>query len=61
MFQAAVASWQALSAESKAAWNYYQDVRRKRPVMSGYNLFISKFLLSGGDPKITPSGRRKDW
>lgn len=61
MFRAAVASWQALSDEQKAAWNYYQDHRRKRPVMSGYNLFISKFLLSAGDPKIPPSGLRKDW
>ena len=61
MLAAAVASWQGLPAVSKAAWNYYQDYRRRRPIMSGYNLYISKFLLSAGDPKIPPSGLRKDW
>ena len=61
MFRYAVASWQALSDDEKASWNYYQDVVRRRPVMSGYDLFISKFLLSGGNPKIPPSGRREDW
>ena len=60
MLTYAVASWQGLPAESKEAWNYYQDYRRRRPIMSGYNLYISKFLLSGGDPKIPPSGRRED-
>lgn len=54
MFQYAVASWQALPDESKLAWNYYQDYRRRRPIMSGYNLFISKFLLSAGNPQIPP-------
>jgi len=58
MIKAAVASWQALSQEEKESWNYYQDVRRRRPVMSGYNLFISKFLLSAGNPVITPDGRK---
>jgi hypothetical protein len=56
MFASAVASWQGLPQESKAAWNYYQDYRRRRPVMSGYNLFISKFLLNGGNPEIPPGG-----
>lgn len=54
MFAYAVASWQALPEVSKQSWNYYQDVRRGRPVMSGYNLFIRKFLLSGGNPVIPP-------
>ena len=61
MFQYAVSDWQALSSEEKASWNYYQDYRRRRPVMSGYNLFISKYLLSNGNPVIPPSGLRKDW
>lgn len=58
MFASAVESWQALSDESKAAWNFYQNYRRCKPVMSGYNLFISKFLLSAGNPQIPPSGRK---
>ena len=58
MFSAAVGSWQALSSEDKMSWNYYQDVRRRRPIMSGYNLYISKFMLSAGSPEIPPSGRR---
>lgn len=61
VFREAVVMWQSLSSEEKGAWNYYQDYRRQRPVMSGYNLFISKYILSGGNPVIPPSGRRKDW
>jgi len=61
MVKYAVASWQDLSDEDKASWNYYQDYRRRRPVMSGYNLYISKYLLSNGNPVIPPSGLRKDW
>jgi hypothetical protein len=57
-FASAVASWQNLSVEEKASWNYFQDVRLHRPVMSGYNLYISRFLLSAGNPHITPDGRR---
>lgn len=60
MFQSAVAAWQGLNASDWASWNYYQDERRRRPIMSGYNLFISKYLLSAGDPRIPPSGRRGD-
>jgi hypothetical protein len=37
-FKDAVSGWQALSAGEKASWNYYQDYRRQRPPMSGYNL-----------------------
>lgn len=58
MFKYAVASWRALPDVEKAEWKYYQDVRRRRPVMDGYNLYISKFLLSGGNPVIPPSGSR---
>lgn len=61
MFLDAVAAWQGLSASDWASWNHYQDVRRRRPIMSGYNLFISKYLLSGGNPTIPASGRREDW
>lgn len=61
MFLNAVASWQALSDVSKQSWNYYQDYRRRRPVMSGYNLYISKFLLSAGNPVIPPSGRKGEY
>jgi len=60
MFQSAVTAWQSLSASDWASWNFYQDVRRRRPVMSGYNLFISKYLLSAGNPVIPPSGRKGD-
>lgn len=60
MLADAVACWQTLPDESKQSWNYYQDVRRRRPVMSGYNLYISKFLLSAGNPVIPPSGRKED-
>jgi len=51
-FRLAVASWQALSDRDKQKWNYYQDHRKRRPVMEGYNLFISKFLLTGGNPQL---------
>lgn len=61
MFQSAVGTWQGLNASDWASWNYYQDERRRRPIMSGYNLFISKYLLSGGNPVIPASGRREDW
>ncbi len=60
-FASAVDGWQSLTLGEKMSWNYYQDYRRRRPVMSGYNLFISKYLLSGGNPVIPPSGQRKDW
>ena len=56
MVKDAVASWQDLSDYEKAEWNFYQDYRRRRPVMSGYNLYISKYLLSGGNPQIPPTG-----
>lgn len=59
-FASAVSFWQGLTDADRASWNYYQDVRRRRPVMSGYNLFISKYLLSGGNPIIPPSGRTGD-
>ncbi len=61
MFASAVSEWQGLSPEEKASWKYYQDYRRRRPVMDGYNLFISKYMLSGGNPVIPPSGLRKDY
>lgn len=54
MFSLALSTWHELPAEEKASWDYYQDKRRKRPVMSGYNLFISKFLLTSGNP-VLPS------
>lgn len=56
-FAVAVGSWQALTLEEKASWKDYQDNRKRRPVMDGYNLYISKFLLSGGNPQIPPDGR----
>jgi len=59
LFAEAVASWQDLPGEEKASWKEYQDHRRRRPVMDGYNLYISKWLLSGGDPKIPPDGRKE--
>lgn len=59
-FMSAVVAWQGLDGDDKASWNYYQDFRRRRPIMSGYNLFISKYLISGGNPVIPPSGRKED-
>ena len=44
-FRYAVASWQALPEESKLWWKDEQDHHRQKPVMDGYNLYISKFLL----------------
>ena len=52
MFALAVTSWQNLSDEVKDLWRYYQERRRKRPVMDGYNLYISKFLLTSGNPQL---------
>jgi len=54
----AVVAWQGLPLPEKEEWNYYQDYRRRRPVMSGYNLYISKYLLSAGNPVIPPEGGR---
>ena len=54
MYGSAVGSWRGMSEVEKESWRYYQKRRRSRPVMSGYNLFVKKFLLSGGDPKIPP-------
>ena len=42
-FAAAVAAWQALSAETKKWWE--NEVKRLRLVMSGYNLYIRKYRL----------------
>jgi len=56
-FKLAVETWQSLSDEDKQKWKYYQDHQRRRPVMDGYNLFISKFLLTGGNP-ILPEDLR---
>ena len=50
----ATGAWQGLNAAEKASWNHYQDYRRRRPVMSGYNLYIKMFMLTGGNPKIPP-------
>ena len=55
-FGDAVSLWQAMSDSEKASWNDYQNNRRRRPVMSGYNLFISKYLLTNGNPKIPNQG-----
>ena len=55
-FASAVNSWQELSEDEKASWKHYQINRRKRPVMDGYNLYISKWLLSGGNPVIPQQG-----
>jgi hypothetical protein len=41
----AVASWQGLPDESKLWWEDEQVHHRKHPVMSGYNLYIRKFML----------------
>lgn len=54
LFRLAVEGWQGLPAESKAAWKRYQDYRKRRPVMDGYNLYISRFMLAGGDPGPAP-------
>ena len=51
MFALAVLGWQGLPMASRQAWDAEQG-RRQRPVMSGYNLYISKYLLTGGNPKL---------
>lgn len=56
MFKYAVACWQALPDASKELWRVEQDERRRFPVMSGYNLYLSKFLLHGGPPPNPPGG-----
>jgi hypothetical protein len=53
-YGAAVGSWRAMSEAERESWRYYQERRRRRPVMSGYNLFVKMFLLSGGNPRISP-------
>ena len=54
MFRLAVAGWQGLPAESKAGWKHFQDYHQRKPIMDGYNLYISRFLLAGGDPGPPP-------
>ena len=61
LFQLAVSNWRTFSDAQKASWEYYQSYRKKRPVMSGYNLYISKFMLKGSEPSIPPSGRQEDY
>jgi len=41
-FKAAVLGWQALSNEAKAWWD--KEVQRLRLWMSGYNLYIRKYM-----------------
>ena len=53
-YGAAIGSWRGMSEGERESWRYYQKRRRSRPVMSGYNLFVKKFLLSGGNPRIPP-------
>ena len=53
-FKLAVAGWQGLPLESRQGWKYFQDYHRRKPVMSGYNLYISRFLLGGCDPGPPP-------
>jgi hypothetical protein len=48
--QANRSMWGGFSEAQKFSWEYYQSHRRRRPVMSGYNLFISRFMLTGGNP-----------
>jgi hypothetical protein len=43
-FAAAVASWQSLNETTKKAWNY--SAQRAELHMSGYNLYLRKYLLS---------------
>jgi hypothetical protein len=54
MFAAAVSGWQALALAERQAWKHFQDQHRQRPVMDGFNLYISRFMLSGGDPGPAP-------
>ena len=51
LFASAVAGWQGLSADERQSWSDFQKYRRRHPVMSGYNLYISRFLLNGGPPE----------
>ena len=54
MHSYAIASWKLLTLEEKQSWNYYQDYRRRYPVMSGYNLYVKMFMLTKGNPQIPP-------
>lgn len=54
MYGSAIGSWRGMSEAEKESWRYYQKRRRSRPVMSGYNLFVKMYLLSGGNPQIPP-------
>jgi len=54
MYGSAIGSWQGMTEGEKESWRYYQKKRRSRPAMSGYNLFVKLFLLSGGNPRIPP-------
>lgn len=54
MYGSAIGSWRSMSEVERESWRYYQKKRRSRPVMSGYNLFVKCFLLSGGNPQIPP-------
>jgi len=56
IFKLAVAEWQALPLASKERWRNEQENHRRHPVMSGYNLFLSKYLLHKGTPPDPPGG-----
>jgi len=54
MFAYAVSDWKALPQNSKLRWNHEQDYHRQRPIMSGYNLYISRYLNLEAPPADPP-------
>jgi len=54
VFKMAVSGWQGLPVESRQGWAHYQNYHRHKPIMSGYNFYISRFLLKGSDPGPPP-------
>ena len=50
LFSSALYSWQSLPDEEKSEWKHFQKYRRKKPVMDGYNLYVSRYILTKGPP-----------
>lgn len=56
-FAAAVSSWQGQYSEIKDSWN--EAARDVYPPISGFNYYVSQYILQGGVPEIPETAPRK--
>lgn len=57
LLKAAVAGWQALSADTKETWNV--AARDVYPPISGFNYFVKEWCLTGSSPTIPAIAPKK--